>query len=103
VIQPTSDYLSDAQRVLIIKMKFLLLAITIAVALAAAGDVTAVAVTGSFVNTTGKVDGAWCSYAVAVTHAATVPADGSKIYNSLWLVNSAAAGTWVVNQTIVFV
>jgi hypothetical protein len=83
-------------------MKFLLLAITIAVALAA-NEVTAATVTGSFVNTTGKVAGAWCSFAVAVTHATTSLTASTNTHYNIWLVNSATAGTWVINQTIVYV
>jgi threonine dehydrogenase-like Zn-dependent dehydrogenase len=104
VIQLTSDYLSDAQRVLIIKMKFLLLAVTIAVALAAAGDLSALTLAAKWNNaTSGKLADSSCSItasATTVTHG--LSANGHLRYN-LWIVNSASATKWAVNTSVWYV
>jgi hypothetical protein len=84
-------------------MKFLLLAVTIAVAFCTAGDLSGLTLGSEFVNSTGKRAASWCSIKLTATHLTTAPSAAVSEFQNLWLVNSAVAGTWVVNQTVIYV
>ena len=81
-------------------MKFILLAAIFAIAFSAAGDVTAVAVSANFYNTTGKVADAMCQLTVTATLATVATASG---YNPVWLMDSKTQNSVLVNDTIIFV
>ena len=81
-------------------MKLILLAAIFAIAFSAAGDVTAVAVTAAFYNTSSKVADGLCQLTVTATVASAATATG---YHPIWLINSKTQHTTLVNDTIIFV
>jgi hypothetical protein len=85
-------------------MKFLLLAVTIAVALAAAGDLTTLTLSAKHINaTSGKLADSTCAISAnAATAAHGLTADGNLKYG-LWIANSASATAWAVNTSVWYV
>lgn len=84
-------------------MKFLLLAITLAVAFAAAGDTTAVTLAALWNNaTSGKIADTTCTITATVT-VDTITPSAATYACGLWIVNSATAGTWPVNTSVWYV
>jgi hypothetical protein len=84
-------------------MKFLLLAITLAVALATAGDITGVALAAVWNNaTSGKLAESSCTITATVT-LDTITPSAATYGSAFWIVNSAVAGTWPVNTSVWYV
>ena len=81
-------------------MKLILLAAIFAIAFSAAGDVTVVAVTAAFYNTSSKVADGLCQLTVTATVPTAAAASG---YHPIWLINSKTQHTTLVNDTIIFV
>ena len=80
-------------------MKLILIAAIFAIAYSTPASISAVAVSATFYNTTGKAADATCGLTVSVT-ATAATATG---FSCVWLVNSKTVNSLVVNDTIVFV
>ena len=80
-------------------MKLILFVAIFAMAYSTAAVISAVAVSATFYNTTGKAADAMCGLTVSVT-ATAATATG---FSCIWLVNSKTVNSLVVNDTIVFV
>ena len=83
-------------------MKFILLAAIVAIAFSTAGDVTSIAATATFYNTTGKVADAMCQLAVTASMTAAYATAGT-VFSPIWLVNDKTQHSVVVNDTILYV
>ena len=83
-------------------MKFILLAAIVAIAFSTAGDITGVAATATFYNTTGKAADAMCQLAVTASVAAAYATAGT-VFSPIWLVNDKTQHSVAVNDTILFV
>jgi hypothetical protein len=83
-----------------LKMKLILIATLIALTFAAAGDVTAVAVTASFGNSSALKTGGVCILTVTAT--CTTIAAATTSPSAIWLINSATQHAVAVNTTIIF-
>ena len=81
-------------------MKFIIFTAIFAFALSSAGDVTALAVSATFYNTTNKVSDSLCQLTVTAT--INVPF-GTSGNNAIWLMNSKTQHSVIVNDTIIFV
>jgi len=83
-----------------LKMKFILVATLIALSFAGAGDVTAVALSASFANTTALKANGICIITVACTVETIAAAATSP--SAIWLINSATQHAVAVNTTVIF-
>ena len=83
-------------------MKFILLITLLAIAFSSNGDVTALSLSATFYNTTGKAADALCGLTVSAT-VGTALATSLTVSSPLWLFNSMTQNSVAVNDSMIFI